>query len=225
MLDANEIKRLQAQKQAKELRYKRSALSLLGWDTMYYRLQEIMEECSDITYAYSPEDVIDAFDGDEEQAWEFQIAFTSLSDKADQLYRAIEEFTEWDEDPGQKYDDCTVALIGNRYDVVGFDSYEEDYFSLCRFEADLAETEAGKRIMRWTKKEMIANIGQSIGIMLSFFDLQQQYDYIKAEMDALRGESMAVLETIKQIEEAYDKEDWKTLDRMAQMMPQRVWLE
>lgn len=65
-------------------------------------------------------------------------------------------------------DDCTVALIGNRYNTLGYDSEEEDYFSLTGYEQELAQTEAGKRLMRMTKAEMISTIGQCFGITLAF---------------------------------------------------------
>ena len=49
----------------------------------------------------------------------------------------------------------------------------------------MAQTEAGKRLMRRTKADMIATIGQCLGILLAFFDLRQQYDYLKATFDIL----------------------------------------
>lgn len=226
---AEALRRQQAAYRAKQLRYKRSALSTMGWEFLQGNLSEIQWACDDISASYTPEEIVDAFDGDEERAWEFQLAFTSLSYKADQLNRAIEEFTDWDDDVGQKYDDCTVALLGNRYDVLGFDTMEEDYFSLCRYEQDLAETEAGKRIMRWTKKEMISNIGQAMGIHWAFYDLYNQYQSLQTELDILRGESQAILETIKAIESAYEEgletDSWRKLDRLAATLPQKFWIE
>ena len=40
--------------------------------------------------------------------------------------------------------------------------------------------------MRLTKPEMIATIGQCVGVLLAFYDLRHQYDYLKAAMDVLR---------------------------------------
>ena len=52
--------------------------------------------------------------------------------------------------------------------------YEEDYFSLTSYESGLAASEAGKRIMRMAKAEMITTIGQCMGVVISFLNVQQK---------------------------------------------------
>ena len=98
------------------------------------------------------------------------------------------------EDFYREFDDATVALIGNRYNLVGYDSEEEDYFSLTSYEEGLAQTEAGKRLCRLTKTEMLSRIGWAFGLMLAFFDLRQKYDYLKATFDILRDENTSLAE-------------------------------
>lgn len=139
------------------------------------------------------------------------------------------------EDFYREFDDATVALIGNRYNLVGYDSEEEDYFSLTSYEEGLAQTEAGKRLCRLTKMEMLSRIGWAFGIMLAFFDLRQKYDYLKATFDILRDENTSLLGIIKDIEIAYDEMDaddfreWadntKHFDRLLAALPDRAWLE
>lgn len=100
------------------------------------------------------------------------MAFADLSAKADQLQEAL-----WDqsfEDFYREFDDATVALIGNRYRLVGYDTDEEDYSSLTGYEQKLAQTEAGKRLCRLTKAEMLSRIGWAMGITLAFFDLRHE---------------------------------------------------
>ena len=109
----------------------------------------------------------------------------------------------WGEDFERLFNDCTVALIGNRYDVIGYDTIEEDYYGLTNYEMELATTEAGKRLMRKTKVEIISTIGQCFGILMAFLDLRQQYDYLKATFDILRDENTSMLQTIKEIDAAY----------------------
>ena len=129
------------------------------------------------------------------------------------------------------FDDCTVALIGNRYKSVGYDGYEEDYFELTKYERDLAETEAGRRFMRMTKAEMLSTIGQCLGILIAFLDLRQSYDYLKATMDILKDENTALLNVIKQIEQEYEDadktrfNDTRMFDRLLGQIPDRIWVE
>ena len=212
------------------LRYKRPALASIGYEIMTGELWEIQEACSDVAY-YFPEGsdtLLDALDGDEEEAFEFQMAFSDLYAKVERLLYTLGEY-----DAAQDYDDCTVALIGNRYNLIGFDSAEEDYFALTGYDSELAESEAGKRLMRHTKSEMISLIGQSVGILMAFLDIRQQYDYLKATIDILRGENQAMLQAVRQIETLYDKaqeensweRDASAFDAMAAILPERIWIE
>ena len=108
--------------------------------------------------------------------------------------------------------------------------------SLTRYEEELAETEAGKWLMRLTKKDMISTIGQSVGTLLAFLDLRQSYDYLKATFDILRDENTSMLQQIKAIEAAYEEAcctDWwhikkeavERFDRLLEALPDRVWIE
>ena len=152
------------QEQARSLRYKRPALALMGWETITSELSEIQSACDDVSYSMSADSILDAFDGDEERAWEFQMAFADLSAKCEQLSNCLYDHDELSE----YFDDCTVALIGNRYKSIGYDDYEEDYYQLTNYEEELAQSEAGKRVCRWTKKDMLTNIGQCMGPSLLY---------------------------------------------------------
>lgn len=216
----------------RNLRYKRPALASLGYEMMISEIWDIQDACGDVQWFVDNDDdtLLNALDGDEEAEWEFKVAFADLSAKSEQLLNAIRCLDIRDE-----YDDCTVALIGNRYKTVGYDFTEEDYFSLTSFESDLASTEAGKRLMRHTKAEVISIIGRSLGILISFLDLRQQYDYLKATMDILRDENTSLLKTIKAIDAAYEaaaadefvawKDECVRFDKLLSCLPERVWVE
>lgn len=213
---------------AKNLRYKRPALASMGWYNLREELDQILSDCYDVRwYIGSDEDnLVAALDGDEEEAFEFKMAFADLEAKCDLLQEAIDD--QWDLE--EYFDDCTVALIGNRYETVGYDGYQEDYYSLTSFEQYLAETEAGKRVCRWTKSEMLSKIGQCMGILLAYYDLRQSHDYLKATMDILRGENMSILKVIKEIESAYERQcdNWsgdEEFDRLCSTLPDRIWIE
>lgn len=215
------------------LRYKRPALASLGWDAITTELQEIQEACQDVQWFMEQEDetLLNALGDDEEAEWEFRMAFADLDGIAEELLSALSEW-EIQED----YDDCTVALIGNRYDMVGFDSYQEDYYSLVGYDTKLAQTEAGKRLMRHTKAEIISTMGQCLGILIAFLDLRQKYDYLKSAIDVLRDENTSLLKLIKEIDAAYDAAEekgfchtWypevKRFDKLLEALPDRMWLE
>ena len=219
------------------LRYKRPALDSMGAEMIMIELDEIIENCNSIRYyveqADNDETLLNALEGDEDAEWEFQMAFADLSAKADQLQEALWE--QCFEDFYRDFDDATVALIGNRYKLVGYDTDEEDYLSLTGYEQELAQTEAGKRLCRLTKAEMISRIGWAMGITLAFFDLRQSYDYLKATFDILRDENTSLLDTIKEIESLYDEmneADYtgrrnaeRKFDCLLQALPDRAWVE
>lgn len=215
---------------ARNLRYKRGALASIGFETLMDELYEIEEACSEIHWFFEEDgdNLIAAMDGDEDEAYEFKMAFADLEAKCEKLRSIIDE----EYGINEYYDDCTLALIGNRYEVVGFDSAEEDYYSLCRYEADLATTEAGKRVMRLTKGEMISRIGQCMGLALAFLDLRQNYDYLKATMDILRDKNMSVLNVIKEINKLYENsQDYfeesanQEYQKLLNCLPEYIWLQ
>ena len=225
-MTAEEIK---AQK-ARAMIYKRPALASLGYETIIQELDEISSECDEVSYAMDISSVIDALDGEEETAHEFQMMFSDLSYDCSQLYDKM-----YDSCCEEEFDDLTVALIGNRYDMVGYDSYETDWYSLTGYQEELAQTEAGKRIMRHTKAEMLSMIGQAMGTLIAFLDLRQRYDYLKATMDIIRGENSAHLKLIAEIEKAYeaavDDDTWskrkayRQFEELLNALPERVWIE
>ena len=222
----------------RNLRYKRPALASLGYDALQTELWDIREACNDVHWfvEQGDETLLNALDGDDEAEWEFRMAFSNLEAKVDELEQVINDYFIWSEHGFERtYNDCTVALIGNRYRLLGWDSMEEDYFALTSYDQRLAQTEAGKRLMRKTKAEMLSTIGQCFGILLAFLDLRQQYDYLKATFDILRDENTSMLQQVKEIEAAYQAlvtADWagrweaeKKFDRLLAALPDRAWVE
>ncbi len=191
-----------------------------------------MDTCSDVRWFVDQEDdtLLNALDGDDEAEWEFRMAFADLSAKSEQLYDMIQGNIDY-----QTFDDCIVSLIGNRYQLVGFDMEEEDYFSLTSYERELAHTEAGKRLMRRTKVDMIATIGQCLGILIAFLDVRQSFDYLKATFEILKDENTSLLQLIKEIDQAYEKaagvgfyswyDEVTEFDRLLEALPERAWVE
>lgn len=225
------------EQRTRALRYKRPALASMGYEHIQSELEEIVEACDDVAWFAGDIDTLTAaLDGSDEEAHEFMLACGDLSGQAGLLLEQLYEVGEYDSDGmARMYDDCTVALIGNRYDLVGFDTLQEDYFSLTGYDTELAESEAGKRLMRHTKAEMLSTIGQSVGILVAFLDVRQKYDYLQATLDVLRDESGSVLQAVKAINAAYEKaegvgfqdfrQEAQEFERLLWAVPERMWVE
>ena len=112
----------------RNLRYKRPALASMGAHNIMDELDAIMCACNDVRYyieqADGDETLLNALDGDEDAEWEFRMAFADLAASAEQLQTIL--YDQNFEDFYRDFDDATVALIGNRYNVLGFDAEEED---------------------------------------------------------------------------------------------------
>ena len=79
---------------SRNLRYKRPALASMGFEAMRDELDMISDKCCDIHWWTDTDDetLLNALDGDEEDAWEFRLAFSELDTACERLNQAI-----WDE--------------------------------------------------------------------------------------------------------------------------------
>ena len=96
--------------------------------------------------------------------------------------------------------------------------------------AQISEQDIGRerKVAGW-----VENIRDHGGV--SFLDLRQSYDYLKATFDILRDTNTSLLDTIKEISTAYEAADachfyhWyeetKQFDRLLSNLPQRAWIE
>jgi hypothetical protein len=213
---------------ARNLRYKKAAMQMLNMEEMTDELYNICGECDEIQYFMTDdESLIDAMDGDEEEAYEFRMLFMDLSAKCDRLESILRE-----EYVSEHFDDFLVGMPGNRFNAIGYDGYEEDYYSLTSFEGGLAQKESGKRVMRLTKDQMLSTCGHCLGIVISFLDVRHSYDYLKASFDILKEKNTAILNVIKDIEALYEKavddsfygEHAKLFNDYVSRLPDEVWL-
>ena len=222
------------QEKARALRYKHAMLSELNLDTIRTNLEDISEFCSDMRYWYDNEEaLINALDGNEEEAFEFRMLFSALSAESDSLNDIFYEnyITE-------HFDDFFVGIMtgGNgSFHMVGYDSYEEDYYSLTMYENKLASNESAKRLKRLTKDELISICGQCFGIAISYFNIRYKYDYLRAAYEILKDKNTSYLEAVKEIEKAYtaaDESDWyeysetvREFEKLINALPEKVWVE
>lgn len=221
---------------AKQLRYKKPIVRGLNIDTIQSELWDMISTCEDIHwYDNNEESLVNALVGDEDEAYEFKMAFSDLEAELEQFQEDLN--SEYISD----YFDILFPAVGaGRYagGYLGFDQYEGDYYGLESYEYSFAENEAAKKIMALTKKEILKAVGQCLKIAHQYMAIRYRYDCLEAAIEILRGENMERIKIIKGIEEQYliaekssdgfkrkyDKEVNK-LDCMLQGVPQEYWVQ
>ena len=213
---------------AKQMRYKKAAMLIYNISDITDELYAIQTECDEIRYFMEDDETLTAaLDSNDEEAYEFKVLFMDLSAKCERLHECLQDNCVTDH-----FDDFLVGMLGNRFNAVGYDGYEEDYYSLTSYDGGLAQRESGKRAMRLNKEQVLSVCGQCLGIIISFLDVRHSYDYLKASFDILKDKNTSILKTIKDIEALYEKavedglygENIKLFDMYAAALPDEVWL-
>ncbi len=231
MSKAGETKRIKAM----NLRYKKPIAKGLNLDDIKNTLWDISEACSDVQYYIDEDDdtLLNALDGDEDDAYEFKMMFSELSAECEQMqYDLKDEYI-------PEYFDLFFVAVNKGGEMLGYDVYEQDYYGLRTYESRFANEEAVKKMKTLTKDQLIEAIQCCFGIYQAYIGLTYRYDCIKAAMDILRDENTGRLKMARQVEELYEKasEDtdgfkWsgggaalKEFDRLLENMPQEVWIQ
>ena len=230
MVNTEETKRIKA----RDLRYKKPIANGLNLDEIRNSLWDISEACTDVQYYIDCDDetLLNALDGDEDDAYEFKMMFSTLSAECEQMqYDLNHEYV-------PEYFDLFFVVINKGGEMLGFDTYEGDYYGLGSFESRLANEEAVKKIKTLTKDQLIEAIQCCFGIYQAYIGITYRYACIKAAMDILRNENTSYLKMIKQIEEIYEKAEeetdgfrWSTGDfikdfeRIVKNIPQETWIQ
>lgn len=232
-MNAEETKRWKA----KQLRYKKPIVRDLNLDKIQEGLWNIMEECENIRWYTDSDDgndsLINALDGDEDEAYEFKMAFADLCAECERMQEDLQE--EW---IPNCFDTFFVAAgAGESFGgLLGWDSFEGDYFGIDGTDA-WAEDEAKKKMKTITKDELIAAARQCFKVYQSYIGLRNRYDSLKAAIDILRDQNTGFLQTIKEIERLYEaasKEqgitakystEWKEFERCTDALPQEAWIQ
>lgn len=231
---------------ARALRYRKPAVRDLNLASIQEQLSDIEEECAEVHWYCDSEDgwdtLLNALDGDDDDAWEFKLAFADLEGECERMRDDLERVTDWDA-LLTDYFDLFFAGIGAGSvggGLWGYDDWEGDYYGL---EPGWQEEEAVKtgreKLKRLTKDQLIDLAGQAFRIAVNFLSLRHRYDNLKAAMDILREQNTALLQQVKAIEELYDQaeaegfskydftrsETEKQLDRLLGTLPERAWIE
>lgn len=217
---------------AKNLRYKKPIVKNLNMQSIQEQLWDIQENCEEVHWYCDDEETLkNALDGDEDEAQEFKMMFADLCAECERMQEDLRE--EW---VPECFDSFFVAAgAGETYGgLLGWDSYEQDYFGLSCSEA-WAEDEVKAKLKRMTKDELIAATRQCFRIYSSFIALCYRYDCLKAAIDILKDQNGAHLKLAKQIEETYEKAEkenfaeWekstKEFNRFLENLPQEEWIK
>lgn len=230
-MDAEATKR----EKARQMRYKKAIVKNMNFQYIRDTLWDIQEECEGVKWYVDGDDetLINALDGNEDEAYEFKMMFADLCAECEQM---IEDLDQWwiDDDFIECFDNFFVAIKGgdNASGLLGWDSYEQDYYGI-DYE-DYAEQEAGKKLMRLTKEKIVQTAGMCFKIAMAFIGLQNRYDNLKAAMDILKDQNTGYLQMVRQIEELYDKIEFspiwgasntKEFDRYVEALPQEAWIQ
>ena len=229
MVDAEETKRFKAQ----QLRYKKPIAKNLNLDSLTQDLWDMQEACEDVRWYTDSDDgndsLVNALSGDEDEAYEFKMAFADLCAECERMIEDIQE--EW---VPECFDIFFVAAGAD--DLLGWDSYERDYYGISQYESGLAENDSRDRLKRMTKDELIDASRQCFKIYQAYIGLRNRYDSLKAAIDILRDQNTGVLQAVKEIEKLYDaaqekqgnyaeySKEWKEFERCTDALPQEAWI-
>lgn len=231
-MNAEETKR----NKARNLRYKKPIAKNLNLEKITEDLWDIQEECENIRWYTDSEDgtdsLVNALDVDEDEAYEFKMAFADLCAECERMSEDLDE--EW---VPECFDIFFVAAgAGELYGgLLGYDSYEQDYFGINCTDA-WAEDEAKKKLKQMTKDNLIVAVRQCLKVYHAYIGLRNRYDSLKAAIDILRDQNTGYLQAVKEIEKLYEavsadvysrnelskeSQDWK---RYTDALPQEAWI-
>lgn len=221
---------------AKSLRVKKPIVKNLNIDMIRENLWNIQECCEEVRWYTDSEDgtdsLINAMDGDEDEAYEFKMAFADLCAECERMEMDLSE--EWVPDC---FDILFVAVGAGEYEggILEWDSYEMDYHGISCSDV-FAEDTAKKRLKQMTKDDLITAVRQCLKVYHAYMGLQNRYDCLKAAIDILRDQNTGYLQVIKEIERLYEsaskdywsREEWSKESRewkqYTDALPQEAWI-
>lgn len=223
-------------RKAKQLRYKKPIARYLNLDEIKQNLWDMQEECEDVRWFTDSDDgedtLVDALCGDEDEAYEFKMAFADLCAECERMEQDLQET--WVPDCFDIF--FVAAGAGDEYGgLYGWDSYEQDYLGL-DFSSAFAEDEAKKKLKKMTKDDLIAASRQCFKVFQAYIGLRNRYDSLKAAIDILRDKNTGHLQAVKEIEKLYEaaaeyqdryaqySTEWREFERYTDALPPEAWL-
>lgn len=206
-MNAEETKR----NKARQLRYKKPIARDLNLDQIEQDLCDIQSACEKIRWYTDSEDgedsLINALDGDDNEAYEFKMAFADLCAECERMQEDLREV--W---VPECFDIFFVAAGAGESagGLMGWDTFEQDYYGIDHLNC-FAEDEAWKKLKQMTKDDLISAARQCFKVYHAYIGLRNRYDSLKAAMDILRDQNTGYLQVVKEIEKLYEaasKDAW-----------------
>lgn len=223
------------QQKAKNLRYKRPIAKGMNLDSIREAVWDMGDLISEVQwFVEDEENLVNALDGDEDEAYEFRMAFSDLAGELE----AFEEDLQNEYVPDCFDDLFPAAGIDFYGGYLGYDAYEQDYYGLAPYEYKWAEEEAEKRICRLTKKELLEAVGACLKVYSAYVALQYRYDCLEASLKIIQEKNLEGLKVAKAIEEQYEMAEIDSdhfryrygkevdkLDKLLENVPQEYWIQ
>ncbi len=228
----DEFMREAAIRKARALRFKRPLAEELNLSEMQYKLGEMLEACGNVRwYCGAEADELADLLG-EDDAQEFEMSFAELGNDIERLQEDLEGYGFPEEDDVNDY---LAPIVPASVKMYGYDAVEGDYVPLDSYEREAACRAASERLIRKTKKELIALGHDVLGAIVSYMAIKYRFDSLSAAADVLMERSEKELRAVKTIDELYERaeaehfreyaESTVALDRALRELPDKIWLE
>ena len=219
---------------AKALRFKKPVAKDLNLFTLQSWLGETWELIGDVQWFDDDTfNLLNALDGDEDEAEEFRFAFSDLAAEVSRFSEDLQE--QW----VSEFFDIFFPAIGadNFGGYLGYDAYEEDYMGLEPYEYQAAEEEASKKLLRLTKSEILEAAGSCLKVAVQYLSVRYRYDCLEASLEVLQDYNHGIIKTLKAIDEKYedaekasngfrmDAQEVKEYDCLLREIPQEYWIQ
>lgn len=230
MMDAEETKR----NKAKQLRFRKPIAKNLNLDFIKQDLYDIQEACEEVHWYTDSDDgsdsLINALDGNEDEAYEFKMAFADLCAECNRMREDLEE--EW---VPECFDIFFVAASNDNDEMLGWDSYEHDYYGI-GYSDNILRENAGIKLKKMTKGDLIEASMQCMKVYQAYIGLRNRYDSLKNAIDVLKDQNTGHLQVVREIERMYDqasenrftRDDWskESLEwkQYTDALPQEAWI-
>lgn len=217
------------QEKVRKLCYKKPLLKELNYDFMCEKAYEMQEECQALEYA-DDDEILEAFDYDEEQLFEFKMLFSTLSADCENFIEDLQEFG-----VPEHFDDfvCFSANINDFGGMIAYDNTESDYYGIEPFMYPWCDEATQKRLERLTKVEILETAKNCFKVVTSFLSISSRYDDLKDTFDILKNKQLNFLGTIKEIEKLYESANYENfcskatrmLDKLVAELPQEILIQ
>lgn len=200
--------------------WKKSMLETLN----YYDITEYLYEIGDNGDMYG-------YDREESGYYqEYKEQFDDLSCGAYRLYEALNEYEYYVGDYSLRdiWDDMTVALLGYQKKVLGYDEAETDYYAMIDCAENWAVEEAEKRLMRFTKEQLIKSFRKVLTTLVLFFDIKAAHDCLTSIVEELDERGAILEKKNERINELYKDltgANAAEFDSIIENIPPRMWVE